>query len=60
MKAKRTSVSPLWLFLLSSLAGRNQLLSIRFRSRKTMTKPLRADGDDNEPIRILPMAGRKV
>jgi hypothetical protein len=28
MKAKRTAVSALWLFLLSSLAGRNRLLRV--------------------------------
>ena len=34
MKARRTAVSALWLFLLSSLAGRNGLLSVTCRPRE--------------------------
>ena len=30
MKARRTAVSALWLFLLSSLAGRNRFLRVSF------------------------------
>ena len=34
MKARRTAVSALWLFLLSSLAGRNGLLSVTWLPQK--------------------------
>jgi hypothetical protein len=35
MRHNPTSVSALWLFLLSSIAKRNGLLSLRFRTRRS-------------------------
>jgi hypothetical protein len=38
MKARRTAVSALWLFLLSSLTGRNGLLRIGFLPKRRDTR----------------------